>query len=357
MRVIPMQRIAWLILFASLPAVGQIRSGSSWKFAVSGDSRDCGDIVMPALAADVVKSGSVFYWHLGDFRAIYKLDEDISPPAELGLHNKALDTPTYLKEAWPDFITHQIVPFGALPVYLVIGNHEPIPPMSREAWLVQFADWLETPALRAQRLKDDPTDHKLHAYYHWLERHIDFIALDNATPDQFDPDQMKWLRAVLARDEASPEVRTIVVGMHEALPDSVSRMHSMNEWPLGEKSGREAYEALWHAQDVAHKRVYVLASHSHYYMDHIFETATWKDKVLPGWIIGTAGAPRYKLPPETTPAQHAQTNVYGYMIATVSAAGAVSFEFRRLSIDDLRANNGSAYPEALIRWCYENNHQ
>ena len=85
-----------------------------------------------------------------------------------------------------------------------MGNHETIPPMTREAWLVQFADWLETPVLRAQRLKDDPSDHKLRAYYHWMERNIDFISLDNATPDQFDPEQMNWLHAVLARDEASP---------------------------------------------------------------------------------------------------------------------------------------------------------
>ena len=101
---------------------------------------------MPAIAAGVHKSGAVFYWHLGDFRAIYKLDEDMSPPVQLGLHNKPLETLRYLKDAWPDFIAHQIVPFGALPVYLAIGNHETIPPVSREAWLVQFADWLETPA-------------------------------------------------------------------------------------------------------------------------------------------------------------------------------------------------------------------
>ena len=155
----------------------------------------------------------------------------MSPPAALGLHNPPLETSTYLKEAWPDFIAHQIVPFGALPVYLMMGNHEAVAPMTREAWLVQFADWLETPALRAQRLKDDPSDHKLHAYYHWTERNIDFISLDNSTPDQFDPDQMKWLHAVLARDESSPQIRTIVVGMHEALPGSMSRMHSMSESP------------------------------------------------------------------------------------------------------------------------------
>ncbi len=92
-------------------------------------------------------------------------------------------------------------------------------------------------------------------------------------------------------------------------------------------------------------------------MDNIFETANWKDKVLPGWIIGTAGAQRHKLPPEATPAQHAQTNVYGYMIATVTPGGEVSFAFQRLSLDEIRAVSGSAYPEALIRWCYDNNHQ
>jgi hypothetical protein len=352
-----MRLAAWLIFLAPLSMLAQNRPDRSWKFAVSGDSRNCGDIVMPAIANGVHKSGAVFYWHLGDFRAIYRIDEDMSPPAELGLHNKPMETLAYLKEAWPDFIAHQIVPFGALPVYLLMGNHETVPPMSREAWLVQFADWLETPALRAQRVKDDPSDHKLHAYYHWRERNIDFISLDNATTEQFDPDQMKWLHAVLARDEASPEIHSIVVGMHEALPGSTSNQHSMSASPLGNKSGLEAYEALWHAHDAAQKHVYVLASHSHFYMDNIFETAAWKDKILPGWIVGTAGAQRYKLPPETTPAQHAQTNVYGYMIATVTPEGGVSFDFQRLSFDDLHAINGSAYPEPLIRWCYENNHQ
>ena len=349
--------IGGLALLCCCSLLAQHRTRGSWKFIISGDSRNCGDIVMPAIAAAVHKSGAAFYWHLGDFRAIYRLDEDMSPPTGLGLHNKPLETLAYLKDAWPDFIAHQMVPFGALPVYLTIGNHETIPPMSREAWLVQFADWLETPGIRAQRLKDDPLDHQLHGYFHWIQRSIDFISLDNATPDQFDPGQMKWLHSVLMRDEASPEIRSVIVGMHEALPGSVSRMHSMSESSFGDKSGREVYEALWHVQEAAHKHVYVFASHSHYYMDNIFETADWKGKVLPGWIIGAAGAQRYKLPAETTPAQHAETNVYGYIVATVGPDGEASFQFERLSLDDLRAINGSAYPDPLVRWCYENNHQ
>jgi len=76
-----MQRVIDLcvgaILFASLTLLAQNRTARSWKFAVSGDSRNCGDIVMPAIAAGVHKSGAVFYWHLGDFRAIYTFDDPV----------------------------------------------------------------------------------------------------------------------------------------------------------------------------------------------------------------------------------------------------------------------------------------
>src|SRR5882672_2273759 len=49
---------------------------SEWSFVVSGDSRNCGNVVMPAIAAGAEKNGAVFYWHLGDLRAIYTTDED-----------------------------------------------------------------------------------------------------------------------------------------------------------------------------------------------------------------------------------------------------------------------------------------
>ncbi len=68
-----------------------------FKFAVSGDSRNCGDIVMPAIAASVLKSGANFYWHLGDFRAIYDFDEDMAPPASLGLNAPHLTIATICK--------------------------------------------------------------------------------------------------------------------------------------------------------------------------------------------------------------------------------------------------------------------
>ena len=332
------------------------QDAASFKFAVSGDSRNCGDVVMPAIAQGVRRDNAEFYWHLGDFRAIYMVDEDIVAPARLNLPPRPMTISLYESTAWPDFIARQMTPFGNLPVFLSMGNHETIPPATRDAWLIQFADWLETPIIRAQRLKDDPADRKLHAYYHWIKNNIDFISLDNASPDQFDAAQMKWITGVLQRDEASPEIRTIVIGMHEALPGSVSESHSMSESAQGVKSGREVYEILWHAQQSAHKRVYVLASHSHFYMENIFDTPSWKGKVLPGWIAGTAGAVRYRLPPATGPSQKAMTDVYGYLLGTASANGSISFAFHKLSLEDLLAVNAKT-PEPLVRWCYEENRQ
>ena len=205
--------------------------------------------------------------------------------------------------------------------------------------------------LRAQRLKDDPRDHKLRTYYHWVSRNVDFVALDNATPDQFDAAQLKWFRSVIERDEASADIRTIVAGMHAALPGSLSASHSMSESAQGDRSGRQVYEALWHAQNAAGKRVYLLASHSHYYLEDVYRTDTWKDKVLPGWIVGTAGAVRYPLPAANGAA------VYGYLLGTVAGDGRISFAFQPQSLDDLLRANQGKQPDRLVRWCYEENRQ
>src|SRR5580704_17996386 len=78
----------------------------TWRFIVSGDSRNCGDLVMPAIAAQgIEKYQPAFYWHLGDLRAIYKIDEDMAAAsAHAGQH---LGCEAYHKTAWQDFIDHQ----------------------------------------------------------------------------------------------------------------------------------------------------------------------------------------------------------------------------------------------------------
>jgi hypothetical protein len=350
-----MRKIWWVL--AMLGGTISAQDSSTFKFAVSGDSRNCGDIVMPAIASGVRQNGAEFYWHLGDFRAIYTFDEDMVPPAKLGLNTPPINIITYLTTAWPNFIAHQIMPFGDTPVFLGIGNHETIPPSTRDAWMLQFADWLGSPAVRAQRLKDNPADHKLRTYYHWVSHGIDFISLDNASGEQLDIAQLNWFHSVIQRDETSPEIKAIVIGMHAALPGSIGHFHSMSDSPQGDKTGRDAYETLWHAEHTAHKKVYVLASHSHFYMENVYETADWKGKVLPGWIVGTAGAVRYRLPPEAGPKQKGATDVYGYLMATASADGTIAFAFHKLTVADLLAANKGAYPEPLVRWCDSENKQ
>jgi len=77
-------------------------AGPTWQFAVSGDSRNCGDVVMPSIAADARANQAVFYWHLGDLRAIYDFDDDFR-----ALHPKATVS-EYLSTAWLDFQRNQI---------------------------------------------------------------------------------------------------------------------------------------------------------------------------------------------------------------------------------------------------------
>jgi hypothetical protein len=325
-----------------------------WKFVVSGDSRNCGDIVMPAIADSVLKSGAQFYWHLGDFRAIADFDEDMVPPASLNLNAPHMTIRDYLAKAWPDFIEHQLRPFGKLEVFIGIGNHENVFPMTHEAYLSQFAAYLNNPRIVAQRSQDKDVSTRPRSYFHWvMNDSIDFINLDNASGNAFDKAQMDWFRARMAADMKSTSIKTIVAGMHEALPGSQGASHSMCESPEGIASGREVYESLWTAQQ-AGKKVYTLASHSHFVMDDVYHTPYWKDRVLPGWIVGTAGAVRYRLPPGISVTTIARTDVYGYLLCTVMSDGSLQFEFKEMSLDDLRmANAGKA--DSLVRWCYYEN--
>ena len=264
-----MNRLVALSL-CSLFLLTAAAEAQNWTFAVSGDSRNCGDIVMPSIAEHVRADHAAFYWHLGDYRAFADVDQDM-----LAAHKGKVSVAEYLQGAWPDFINQQLAPFGDTPVFLAVGNHELIF-KTRPELLTQFADWYDAPAVRAQRLADDPTDHALHGYYHWHEKNVDFITLDNASPDMFDPAQMKWIAGVLKRDAADPGIRTIVLGMHEALPDSQSAGHSMNESPIETETGRKVYAELLNFRDTTGKEVQVLASHSHFVMSDPYNTACRK---------------------------------------------------------------------------------
>jgi hypothetical protein len=336
--------------------VADLKSGA-FSFAVSGDSRNCGDVVMPAIAAGVQKSGASFYWHLGDFRAIHNFDEDIQHQPEYLA--RPITISDYEQLAWDDFLQNQIASFGRFPVFLGIGNHETIPPKTREQYIIQFADWLEQQPLCKQRLLDDPNDHKLKSYYHWTVSGVDFFNLDNATEDQFDSNQLAWFEKVLMADSSNSQIKAIVVGMHEALPESISRGHSMNQSAAGTESGRRIYADLLKAQNAAQKHVYILASHSHYFMDGIFNTDYWRANggILPGWIVGTAGAVRYALPPDSPNARAAETNVYGFLLGTVNTDGEIRFAFQHVNEPDVPASVVGRYKPDFVHWCFDKNSQ
>lgn len=343
-------RLFWCCLLGiSAPALAQRPAANTWKFAVSGDSRNCGDIVMPAIAEDVRRQGAAFYWHLGDYRAIYKFDEDY-----LRTHPQATIT-QYLADAWPDFIQHQLKPFGNLPVFLGIGNHDVIPPLTRPLFVAQFADWLDTPVIQHQRLADDPTDHRVKTYYHWIQGGVDFVTMDNASDDMFDTSQMTWLAMVLANDTKNSAVHSVVLAMHEALPDSVSAGHSMNESAQETASGRAAYEQLATFHKQTGKNVYIVASHAHFEMNDVYDTACHKNDVLPGWIMGSAGAVRYRLPASTGRSTVAKTDVYGYLLATVAPDGKISFEFRNVSESEVPAGVVKEFSSTQVNWCFQQN--
>jgi hypothetical protein len=324
-----------------------------WTFAVSGDSRNCGDFVMPAIAAKVKAEKDAFYWHLGDFRAMSAPDQDLL--SMLPPHTQ-LQKSDYQQHAWDDFLERQMAPFEPLPVFLGRGNHETVPPMTRDGYIARFAGFLTRPEIIAQRKADDNESDLIETWYHWTRNGVDFITLDNASQDEFSEAQLHWLRSVLDRDLApNSGIHAIVTGMHEGLPHSTGSNHAMDDWELGMNTGDEVYTWLYDAQ-AAGKHVYILASHSHYYSPNVFNTPYWKqrsDRVVPGWIIGSAGAHRYALPRGADPAS--RTDIYGYLQGTVHADGSIDFALRVLTEQDLVQSKWPNAPLDAIHECYIHN--
>jgi hypothetical protein len=331
---------------------------NNWRFAVSGDSRNCGDVVMPAIAKSVIENQAAFYWHLGDFRAMYGVDEDMQQ-----VYAGKPSLIEYRQIAWADFIENQVHAFAPVPVRLGIGNHELIGKTVAD-YLSTFGYWLDTPEIHNQRVKESP-DGILHTYYHWEQHNVDFIYLDNSTDDGFDDVQLPWFERVLDSDRTNDAIRTVVVGMHRALPNSLACGHSMNgdkdnPSPKGTQTGRRAYLDLVRWKKETQKHVYVLASHSHFVMDDIYQTDYWKNhsEVLPGWIVGTAGARRYQPPdlPRDVLEQHKfHTKVWGYLLGVVSPNGEIKLDFVEVGTNDLPEPVKTRYGKFVEDFCVNGN--
>lgn len=334
--------LALAFLLVPLVAAAQQADGT-WQFIVAGDSRNCGDVVMPAIAQAAKAENARFYWHLGDYRVITHFDDDMAQAAMMS--GSPLQVQNYLRNAWKDALENQLKPFdeAGVPFFPAIGNHETTWPMSRDRWAKTFAAYLDTAPIHDQRLRDDPADVKPHTYYHVAINGIDFITLDNGTCDMFDDAQLTWFQKLLARDAADSSIRTVVAGMHAALPDSLSCGHSMGNYPRQQETGRRVYKDLLAFRDNAKKKVYVIASHSHFVMENVYDSEYWRANggVLPGWIVGTSGAVRYRLPDTATPGPNTRTDVYGYLRGIVAPDGSVTFQFRELTTKDI--------PDAVVK--------
>ena len=205
-------------------------------------------------------------------------------------------------------------------------------------------------------------------YYHFIQGAVDFIYLDNASgsfsypmekpPGSYSRDQVSWFDCILERAMNNPSIATVVVGMHEALPYSRANDHSMCDDPSqkteGCETGKHVYEALLKLHEK--KNVYVLASHSHFYMDKLFDDQPSGHR-LPGWIVGTAGAVRYPLPPHVDPGPGAQRDVYGYLLATVEPNGEIHFDFKEVKETDVPGWVRKRYSSAFPAWCFAHNSQ
>ena len=339
----------------SVPTLAPAQAAdSTWTFAVSGDSRNCGDFVMPAIAARVKAEKDAFYWHLGDFRVMSREpDQDLASMQPAG---KTLSTDEYYRIAWDDFLKYQMASFEPLPVFLGRGNHETHPPMTRDGYTQKFSSFLDRPEVAEQRKKDGTDAAPVGPWYHWTENGVDFITLDNSEKNEFSDEQLHWLRAVIDHDLAPGSgIKTIVAGAHEALPHSTGSEHAMDDWELGERTGSLAYNWFYDTQ-AAGKHVYLIASHSHYYSPDVFNSPYWKqrsNRVVPGLIVGTSGARRYPLPREAH--KGAKTMVYGYVQGTVHPDGVIDFDFHELTEQDLMNAKWPNAPNDAIHECFIHN--
>jgi hypothetical protein len=162
---------------------------------------------------------------------------------------------------------------------------------------------------------------------------------------------------VLARAETDASIRAVVVGMHDALPDSISAGHSMNESAQLERNGRRVYQDLLAFRSKTNKPVYVLASHSHFLIEDTYNDACHRtpETLLPGWIVGTAGAVRYRLPANLGQAKQAKTDVYGYLLGTVQPNGEIRFEFKEVTSANIPPQVIERYGSKQVQACFEEN--
>src|SRR5262249_47793403 len=115
----------------------------------------------------------------------------------------------YLSGAWDDFLAEQIKPFGSLPVFLGIGNHELAGNWMRDDFRRKFQRWFTSAPIHLQRVQEGRREQSPFfstegaTDYDFVLNGINFIYLDNADLQGFSPAQLDWLRKVVTYARAS----------------------------------------------------------------------------------------------------------------------------------------------------------
>jgi len=98
-----------VVLFAEPVSFPQQPGGELWHFAVSGDSRNCGDVVMACHCKECPRtnrtSRSIGTLVISD--SCSGIDEDMRHR-----YGDRLTLADYWRDAWGDFLANQIAPFG-----------------------------------------------------------------------------------------------------------------------------------------------------------------------------------------------------------------------------------------------------
>ena len=328
---------------------------------MSGDSRNCGDIVMPAIASGVLASRSEFYWHLGDFRAIYAFDEDMVPPALIGTAAQTADH-HHLRD-------HCLARFHRSPVRALWHTSHPAEPRESR----------DHPARHARTIPayNLPTGwihlRCAHSACRTIRRIINCARtitgsiaisissrMDNAGPDKFDAAQLTWFHSVVDRAEKSPAIQTLVVGMHAALPGQLGRRPQHEQLGAGQRdrppglrrvvarADRRAQESLPPGQPL-----------SLLYGRCVSTPLPGKARCCPDGSWAPPGAVRYRLPAGIA----ARAEGHDRRLRLYGRHRRRGWLGRRLpsnryGLEDLLARPASGkYPPSLVRWCVDQNKQ
>jgi 3',5'-cyclic AMP phosphodiesterase CpdA len=223
------------------------------RYIIGGDSRDDAAHVLPWAFREARARGASGFFFLGDMELTPQLDE-------------------HFRNALPLL--------GPVPFYPVLGNHEVrlfglfavAHDHAERSFRRRFLDGRATPL-------ESSLPNKV-VYSVSLPGGVHLVALDNVSQRGFGLDQLQWLEKDLEQARQNPDVRFIIVGMHQPLAHNGVTTHSMDADGAIAISDSDAARALM----IKHHVSLIVASHMHAFLPFTTDG-------IPTYITGGLGAP------------------------------------------------------------------